>query len=201
MNVTLLSIQAVGIGGDRWPAAEMFCKTISDSRWESFFRLIFNDKKVIELGAGTGLVAIIVEKLFSPKSVIVTDLDSHLPLIKDNLRLNSTKYCETMPLDWTRTDYMGSNDVILVLECVYNEDLYLPLIHTLDRICLENSIIFLGLTRLFAKQKFFALLTESGFKYTMIPERSLPEQYADEFSDRDVGLFVVTRHICTKLHS
>lgn len=44
----------VGIGGDRWPAANLFCNFISQPRWQSFFKDLFKDKAIIELGAGTG---------------------------------------------------------------------------------------------------------------------------------------------------
>lgn len=186
----------MGIGGDKWPAAEMFCKLVSDQRWQEFFISLFKDKSVVELGAGTGLVSIIVDKLFEPKCIVVTDLDSHLSLIQENLQRNTTRCCAVTTLDWTRNEHRGRYDIILVLECVYNEDLYLPLIDSLDRLSKSNSIIFLGLTRLFAKPIFFSLLARKNFKFTMLPESSLPEQYSDEFSGRDVGLFVVTR--CNK---
>ena len=73
--------------------------------------------------------------------------------------------------------------------------MFQPLINALRASSDENTLIFLGLTRLFAKPKFFTLLRENGFHYTMIPKESLPENYWDENSDSDVGLFIVQRRI------
>jgi hypothetical protein len=42
----------VGIGGDKWPAAELFCLFVTSSRWRLAFSLIFAGKSCLELGSG-----------------------------------------------------------------------------------------------------------------------------------------------------
>ena len=42
-------------------------------------------------------------------------------------------------------------DIILALECVYREDLYQPLIDSILQSSVPSTLIFLGLTRLFAQ--------------------------------------------------
>lgn len=73
---------------------------------------------------------------------------------------------------------------------VYREELYEPLVKSLQLLCKKDSVIFLGLTRLYAKPSFFRLLRLYGFKYTMIPMEALPEAYYSQTAGSDVGLFV-----------
>ena len=47
---------------------------------------------------------------------------------------------------------------------VYNESLYAPLISSIDICCHDQSVVFLGLTRLFAKPTFFKMLLEGKIK-------------------------------------
>ena len=37
----------VGIGGDRWPAAELFCDFVLDDAYNAFFRTLFINRRVI----------------------------------------------------------------------------------------------------------------------------------------------------------
>ena len=169
----------------------MFCHAICDDR--NFFATVFDGKHVIELGAGTGLVSVLVDKLFSCGSICVTDLDSHVELIRHNLELNrASENCQAQALDW-QDCRLDPYDVVLIFECVYNESLYDPLIQSLDQLFSETTVGFLGLTRLFAKPSFFDKLLNAGFVYTMVPEESLPAKYSDDLAYRDVGLFVVRR--------
>jgi hypothetical protein len=64
----------VGIGGDKWPAAELFCDIIAQERYSDVFHKLFDGKRIIELGSGTGLCGIAIDKLFEPSKVLVTDL-------------------------------------------------------------------------------------------------------------------------------
>jgi tRNA1(Val) A37 N6-methylase TrmN6 len=108
----------VGIGGDKWPAADQFCSLITDYRWAAFFEDLFSNKKVIELGSGTGQVGMLVDMLYNPVEVLITDLASHIPLIVHNMSLNPTvKRCKAAEFDWFRPPKdIGSFDVILIFE-------------------------------------------------------------------------------------
>eukprot|EP01041_Mallomonas_annulata_P003363 gene3363-6657_t len=168
-SIAIFCDNAVGIGGDKWPAAELFCSLISDTKWKDYFREQFSNKRCIEFGAGNGLVGIMIEKLFSPLEVIITDLDTHTPLIAQNIQLNNLSHSIAAPFDWTCQHQFGTFDIILVFECVYREDLYEDLIDSIDSVCRDNSTIYFGLTRSFCKPEFFDMLLRKGFNYTMIP--------------------------------
>lgn len=64
---------SVGIGGDTWPAADLFSFLIAHKACESAFSKLFVDKSVIELGSGTGLGGILVGKMYLTKKLVITD--------------------------------------------------------------------------------------------------------------------------------
>ena len=53
-EVSLFVDMGVGIGGDKWPACDLFCKIITTDEWKPFFSKLFQNKRCIELGSGTG---------------------------------------------------------------------------------------------------------------------------------------------------
>ena len=184
----------VGIGGDKWPAADMFCSMITLPRWKDFFGHIFQEKRVLELGSGNGVAGILIDKAFSPKEVCVTDLESHVPHIRHNIQLNDcSEIVSGLSYDWLASvEYLDSAlqapfDVILALECVYREDLYLPLIETIKAQSHKGTVCFLGSTRQFTKPSFFRLLAEHGLAYKKLPHEMLPESMADQ----SIGMFVI----------
>jgi hypothetical protein len=186
----------VGIGGDKWPAADMFCNLILQPQWKSFFTGLINGKRVLELGSGNAVVGALIDKSFEPEEVYITDLASHMKHIERNIALNGcNRRTVGVACDWNATTnaeeaHAGLTtpfDVILALECVYREDLYLPLIRTIKRHCHTQTVCFLGSTRQFTKPSFFRLLTEHGLAYKKLPGNMLPEHLADP----SIGLFVL----------
>jgi len=220
-EVTLWADMSVGIGGGEWPAACMFCHVLSHNK--TFFSHLFHGKRVLELGSGTGLGGIIVEKIGAHAAeIVITDLEQYTSHLKRNVELNATTTCSVHALDWldidgfvksfptsTASATQGGSaeakqsastpspnsactfDIILALECVYREDLYQPLIDTLLRLSTKQTLIFLGLTRLFAKPVFFDLLHASGIYYTRLPEHSLPEALRRDVNTSDCGLLLL----------
>ena len=116
--IVLNVYMGVGIGGDRWPAANVFCEYISSEDHMKFYSSFLESKTVIELGSGTGLVGILISKLFSPLNVVVTDQESHMELIASNLLLNNASLCKAETLDWKSIKEQGSRkyDVIVAME-------------------------------------------------------------------------------------
>ena len=177
----------VGIGGDRWPAAELFCDFVLDDAYNAFFRSLFLNRRVIgntinpsyslrihliyifllylsftELGAGNGMAGILIGKMFAPSEVVITDLADHLGLIEHNIALNKNNTTsgvgtlnntKAFVLDWMsprlEEETLDKFDLVLALECIYREPLFGPLIDTLNAVCHDDTVIFLGLTRSF----------------------------------------------------
>ncbi len=117
VDMSIHADMGIGIGGDKWPAAELFCEVISDPRWKDYFRKFFEGKRVVELGAGTGLCGMLIDLMFQPKEVVITDQQSHVDLIARNIALNHCMSCSASVLDWCNLgDISVKYDVVLGLE-------------------------------------------------------------------------------------
>eukprot|EP00550_Attheya_septentrionalis_P002531 CAMPEP_0198286020 /NCGR_PEP_ID=MMETSP1449-20131203/5201_1 /TAXON_ID=420275 /ORGANISM="Attheya septentrionalis, Strain CCMP2084" /LENGTH=432 /DNA_ID=CAMNT_0043983639 /DNA_START=143 /DNA_END=1438 /DNA_ORIENTATION=+ len=114
-------------------------------------------QRVLELGAGCGLVGIVAATL-GAREVMLTDLPYALPLLTENVMANQHHYvhpansriddednhcrvtCTTC--DWfhpSAVTFATTVDVILVADCVWLEELVDPLLHTLDQLTQEAS--------------------------------------------------------------
>src|SRR5438105_841511 len=65
IEIPLFVDMNAGIGGDIWPAANLFCNILTHSAdYYTKFSHLLNGKTVLELGSGNGLISILLEKLF-----------------------------------------------------------------------------------------------------------------------------------------
>ncbi|EPQ56723.1 hypothetical protein GLOTRDRAFT_105536 [Gloeophyllum trabeum ATCC 11539] len=110
---------------------------------------------VLELGSGTGLLGVLLSPMV--RRYTVTDISVLLPLIRKNIILSYPDWPKPSAkggnitveeLDWValqsmpfaaRAKYVpyiddGSPDLVLLVDCIYNPSLLLPLVETLDYI-------------------------------------------------------------------
>ena len=196
-KIKLYVDMTIGLGGDKWPAAELFITFITDNRWKAFFENLFNDKRIIELGAGTGLGGMVIDKEFNPKEIIVSDIGDHVKHMKYNIQLNDLTRCKSIELDWhsNNDNTTDAYDIIVALECVYKDELFEIFIKTMDALSNNDTVIFLGLTRNFqnGKQVFWEILKRYDFQYIMIPQDNLPFEYHNEMNCRDCSIFLLSK--------
>ena len=169
---------------------------VTDHRWKEFFKELFSDKLVIELGSGTGLGGLVVNKEFSPKHVYVSDIGDHIKHMEYNIKLNNLDRCSAIELDWFNSNSNSIKyDIIIALECVYKTELFEVFIQTMDTLSNDNTVIFLGLTRNFqnGKSTFWDILRRYKFHYMMIPQQSLPIEYHNEMNYRDCSIFILSK--------
>ena len=80
----------LGIGGKLWDSSLILTKFLHQTSSGHFLE----NRKLVELGSGTGLVGISLGLLPSlPSSVILTDIEEVVPLIAANIKLNSILNC------------------------------------------------------------------------------------------------------------
>ncbi|KMP00880.1 hypothetical protein CIHG_10322 [Coccidioides immitis H538.4] len=132
-----------GCGGHIWPAGMVLSKYMLRKHSEDLL-----GKRIVELGAGSGLVALAVArgcKIDSP--IYVTDQKPMLPLIEENIILNDLSGSVVAALlDWGDSDALTTlpshPEVILAADCVYFEPAFPLLVSTLDGLMGENSVCY-----------------------------------------------------------
>lgn len=78
--------------------------------------------RILELGAGVGLTGIKCAKAIPNSSVILTDLEQAMGLLRKNIEVNNARNAVAQPLDWgadTDTKRIKQVDLILAADCVY----------------------------------------------------------------------------------
>ncbi|KAI0682977.1 putative methyltransferase-domain-containing protein [Cytidiella melzeri] len=122
------------------------------------------DGHVLELGAGTGLLAIVISSLV--RQYTATDIEELIPLIAKNLILNHRSPSSTASsnvtaeaLDWValmhsspstrRTAFCYSPvDLLLVVDCIYHPSLLPALVETIDHLATSEQTAVLVLAEL-----------------------------------------------------
>ena len=107
---------------------------------------------VLELGSGTGILAVLLSPLF--RSWTATDVESLLPLIKKNIKRNaprtSTAHIQVDELDWTWSEKQvfkfygldhANHNLLLAVDCLFNEALVKPFVNTLNQVNVEAVLI------------------------------------------------------------
>ncbi|XP_027870334.1 uncharacterized protein mettl21ca isoform X1 [Xiphophorus couchianus] len=163
-------------GAMMWPAALALCSFLDNNRDTVNLR----GKGVLELGSGTGLVAIVASLLGA--SVTATDLPEILGNLRANLMRNTRGLCrhtpQVAPLSWgydLESTYPSSvyrYDYVLAADVVYHHDFLDELLVTMKHFCkpgttliwankvrLESDLVF---TENFKKAFHTSLLVEEG---------------------------------------
>ena len=106
-------------------------------------------KRVVEIGAGTGLVGFAAARL-GAKTVTITDLPTELPLLRTNAELNDAKDVKIEQCSWGDRDdleRLGKFDVVLVSDCLYGRDsevVSMLLLETIHSLCAPDGCVLLA---------------------------------------------------------
>merc|ERR1740123_1370497 len=127
----------------------------------------FEGKTFVELGSGTGILGLVCAALGG--RVIVSDKDDEKPIIdllKGNLERNPVGDIRYMPLTWGVKEHadallesVGHIDCILATDVIYCNEIVMPLVQTLQKICsrkqkfsLDMNTIIFKVYRLFSRR-------------------------------------------------
>ncbi|NXN32091.1 EFMT3 methyltransferase, partial [Nycticryphes semicollaris] len=127
----------LGLAASVWEAALSLCRYIEEQR------LDFRGQRVIELGAGTGIVGILVALLGG--DVTITDQPAALDQIRENIQLNfpgggARPRVEALVWGQEEDTVRGEYDVILGSDIVYHPPSSPPLLGTRRRLCSPRAI-------------------------------------------------------------
>ncbi|DAZ99115.1 TPA: hypothetical protein N0F65_008420 [Lagenidium giganteum] len=198
----------VGIGGSVWTSGELLTSHLGLQHDK--YAGAFNGKTIVELGSGTGFVGMMTAVAFEPARVFLTDLASHLHSMKRNVDINREIFVDgtqvhVRELAWGVQDHTaaflrelrhsndstGSVDVILGTDVAYLEELYEPLLATLNELATPETLILLGLNRNDTSIAFFRRLEQEGYEFYKISDREIDPN----FRGKDFGLFEIHRRL------
>lgn len=103
-----------------------------------------NPQRIIELGAGCGLLSLALARLYHCK-VVTTDLDDAKEICELNIKKANETRVKFETLDWE--DCSGreeSYDLVIATDCTYNESYFDPLLTALHSLSSKNSTIIIG---------------------------------------------------------
>lgn len=154
---------------------------------------LVQQRNILELGAGTGIVALTLAALISIKSmssrgyshIITTDLESAMPLLEHNISTNAHLFQDTRPtavvLDWDNETLPDSIqafnegfDVIVMADVTYNTASFPSLVRTLAqvmRLGTKPPMVLMGYKqRDAAERTLWNLVAEIGLELKKISE-------------------------------
>ncbi|XP_041361341.1 protein-lysine methyltransferase METTL21D-like [Gigantopelta aegis] len=126
-----------------WDAALVLTKYLETNDFQR--GTAWKGKRVVELGAGTGVVGLYAASLGA--TVTITDLPELIPLIQRNIDDNVkvvTGSATTEPLTWgsdTCNQSCRNPDYIFLADCIYYEESLNPLMSTMCDLCGPRTVV------------------------------------------------------------
>ena len=170
---------------------QYFALAINGQDHDSVFQKLGSRKRarplrVIELGAGCGIVGIAFAQLVK-SNVLLTDLDDATEVLTRNIRLATPSAGSSLGaqvLDWGK-DLDSANtkfDLILVSDCIYNPDTSVHLVETLQNLAQQtpSPLVLVGYKqRHTADHVFFDHMQKAKFTTLKTSSIQLPHRKSD----------------------
>ncbi|XP_071393633.1 EEF1A lysine methyltransferase 3-like [Centroberyx affinis] len=163
----------LGVAAPVWDAALHLCRYFEEQS------LDLGGKRIIELGAGTGVVGILAARLGA--EVTLTDLPLAVPQLETNVSANMPSSGwpsvppAVLPLSWgqDQLSFPSDWDLVLGADIVYLSETYPLLLETLVHLCKNGAVVYLS-------SKMRREHGTPGFY-----EESLPSRFHVELAHRD----------------
>ncbi|XP_024126127.1 EEF1A lysine methyltransferase 3 [Oryzias melastigma] len=144
LKITQVFGANLGVAAPVWEAAVHLCRYLEDQS------VNLKGKRIIELGAGTGLVGILAARLGA--EVTLTDLPLALPQLQANVSANTpsggwpSAEPAVLPLSWgeDHLDFPSDWDLVLGADIIYLPETYPLLVKTLAHLCKDGAVVYLS---------------------------------------------------------
>jgi len=152
---------------------------------------------VLELGAGAGIPSLVIAKTFSYVFVTASDYPDErlIQTLSNNVERNNVTRCRVVAYEWgsdvsvlgTSGDGTGGFDVIVAADTIWNSDLHIPFIETLQMTLKKTTAARIHLvaglhTGRYTLQAFLDAVEEAGFEFESIVEREVAGHSARSWS-------------------
>lgn len=128
-----------------WEAAKYLCIYLNKNS-----DIIENKKRIVELGAGTGLVSLYIKKKFDSldKEYLITDGDDKVVMqLERNFDINGIKdRCKFQRLLWNQDSMMNECDIILAADVTYDKSILKDLCYCIKYNLKEDGICLISCT-------------------------------------------------------
>ncbi|XP_034433282.1 protein-lysine methyltransferase METTL21D [Hippoglossus hippoglossus] len=185
-----------------WDAAIVLAKYLETKQFHDPSRgvNVWAGRRLLELGAGTGVVGLMAATLGA--QVTVTDLEDLQTLLRVNIQENqahiSSGSITAKVLKWGEdvSDFLPSPHYVLMADCIYYEQSIVPLVETLKLLSGPDTCIICcyeqrteGVNPQVERQ-FFELL-EQHFRFEEIPS----DKQDPEFSSPDIHILHIRKKV------
>ncbi|RVE72724.1 hypothetical protein OJAV_G00041000 [Oryzias javanicus] len=144
LKITQVFGANLGVAAPVWEAALHLCRYWEDQS------VNLKGKRIIELGAGTGLVGILAARLGA--EVTLTDLPLALPQLQANVSANTlssgwpSAEPAVLPLSWgeDHLDFPSNWDLVVGADIIYLPETYPLLVKTLAHLCKDGAAVYLS---------------------------------------------------------
>ncbi|KAI9328967.1 putative methyltransferase-domain-containing protein [Obelidium mucronatum] len=143
--------------------------------------------RIVELGAGCGLLGLVAGALLPAAAVVVTDTARVLPILAANAALAAHANVAAKELEWSRSQSQSLDfdlrpaNVVLVSDCVYDKACFAPLNNTLLALCEgnPNTLVIMAYERrnFDSEVSFFKLFGEK-FRFRHVPPEELDPRFS-----------------------
>ncbi|XP_059444811.1 uncharacterized protein LOC132176582 [Corylus avellana] len=141
------------------------------------FLFHFQDKTVLELGAGAGLPGL-TTALLGASRVVLTDIAPLLPALVKNVEANGLQdRVEVRELVWgsdefpSRPGELGEFDLVLMSDVFYDAEEMAALAKTLKRVCGKETVVWAAYEVRPWTAECLSVLTSHGFRIVELPNR------------------------------
>lgn len=174
-----------GYAGEVWDAALVFSYFLINKKSQAI--ITPQNKTIIELGAGTGIIGLITGAL-GAKKLILTDKGGCTKLLAENYEVNKKLMSkdiqfEVKELDWLKDDYKEIKDEIDYIvgsDLVWKDELIKPLSEVVKFFLnskKESSAIFSFQIRDKRIMTFFSYFSKDEYKIEKLPNSLYDEEY------------------------
>ncbi|KAG2177813.1 hypothetical protein INT43_003060 [Umbelopsis isabellina] len=181
-----------------------WCHGVAGTIWDSSFVLarylekslqtpcLTDQSRILELGAGLGLVGIAIAKLLPNAYIVLTDKPERLQLLQHNVQANDSS-AQVAGYDWD-TDYSDIDDqqwdAVIISDCIWEHSLHDSLLKALEKVVHTSSKLIMAYEQRndVTEQQFF-----DKFHSTFDSRIASSTEMDDEYQSDDIKIIIAHR--------